>query len=882
MRCVGCVGLLAVSLREAMPQTTVPAAASERLDTQYSHELSRLKQIEIMKAELAAGGAAENLWKAQLLLAQYDELIKAQGADAGKIGQDYAAALSAYVAANPKALDGAWALDHAQFILSKLSQPVLTRMEYFSNSRRDRMALAPLATMADQLLRAGAENLAASLKVLEAAKPFDEKSYMLRYGAAAEVRYYSAWAFYFRAMSLDPAGEEAVERKKLLGQAIEALNEWAVDDSDNGVNFQAYLLRAKAASETGDLPKAQTDFAKAQNEKAPNWVQYQARYQTVVAFLRANDLRQAQTSLDAFKRWIPKDNAEAITSADMLAYRVAWALAQTRADPAERRWSEHQALDILASVIQRDARYRDLVSEQLAAQIPDSMELKGLAPIQLLAVARTIGQRERGETPESQQRLQRALAAAQAAYADQAVSRADRLEAVFLSGVASSLLNNLADAAKYNVQFAELAPQDARSRQLVDLALQQIGELRKAAGNKALPPELAALTSKALGLSIDTFGQKQWLYARGRILEEEGKIDQAAGIYAGIPVDDRNYLDARYRLVTIAADRFSQLTGKSGTTGAAIKQAAGELFDACGKFVALLETPPASAPREVLEAAQNGGYRYNIWFIEAAAALHPAVKETGVAVDRLEKLDAAKKQLSTAQQTSLLRYRILAYQLAGQVEKAAQVINEFVASGGAENGEALTALHGMVLTTIDEIDKTETVDQAQAKSLAGNVVQLLEPIIRQANAAAAAPGADAAKKDEAFEYRLVKADMRVRAGQFGEAETDALALQQDRPQDIRAYLTEARAIFGQAQAKNDDKLFIKSQDYFTRILARMAPGGEGYWECWLRMLQSMELQGGDQATIKTKLGDLKGAYGMQFGGTRHKKDFAQMAQKYGL
>jgi hypothetical protein len=866
---------------------TAPAANPERLDTQFAHELSRLKQIDLMKDQeaAAAGTPAENLWKAQLLLAQYDELIKAPGADAAKIGQDYLAAITAYVQANPKALDGGWALDHAQFILSRLSQPYLTRMEYFANNRRDRLALAPLAALADQLLRAGGDNLAASLKALEAAKPFDDKTYALRFSAAAEVRYYSAWALYFRAMSLDPAGGEGADRRKLLTQAVEALNEWAVDDSDNGVNFQAYLLRAKAENESGDLPRAQADFAKAQNDKAPNWVQYQSRYQMVVAFLRAGDLRQAQTTLDAFKRWIPRDNPEAGISADMLAYRVAWALAETRTDAAERRWGEHAALDILSGVIQRDPRYRDLVSDQLAAQIPDAMELNALMPIQLLAVARSITQAEDGKAPESQQRLTRGLAAAQAVIDDTTVPRPDRLEAIFLAGVTSALLNNPATAARYNVQFAELAPQDPRAAQMVNLALQQIGEIRKAAtqAGKPLPPEMSALTGKALGLAIDTYGQKQWLFARARILEDEGKIDQAAAIYAAIPQDDRNYLDSRYRLVTIAADRFSQLAAKKEATEADVKKAAADLFDACGKFVGLLDHPPESAPREVLAAAQNGGYRYNIWFIEAAAALHPLVKQADVAIDRLEKLEAAKKQLSAAQQTSLLRYRILAYQLAGQSDKAMQVIGEFMASAGTNNADALNVLHGMVLSTIDEIDKVESTNPAQAKQLAGNVVQLLNPIIKQADAAAAAPDADAARKDEAFEYHLVRADMMVRAGQYAEAQQAALDLQKDRPPDIRPFLTEARGLFGEAQAKNDPRLFAKSQDYFRRILERMAPGGEGFWECWLRMLQSMEAQGtANAAEIKSRLGDLKGVYGSAFGGTRRKEDFAQMAAKYGV
>src|SRR5262245_57079248 len=112
-------------------------------DSQYAHELFRLKQIDIMKSQetATAGTAAANLWKAELLLTQFDELTQDKS-KAAKVTDDYLAALNAYFKSQTRGIDGAWALDHAQFILSKLAQPILTRMEYWSNSRRDRQALA--------------------------------------------------------------------------------------------------------------------------------------------------------------------------------------------------------------------------------------------------------------------------------------------------------------------------------------------------------------------------------------------------------------------------------------------------------------------------------------------------------------------------------------------------------------------------------------------------------------------------------------------------------------------------------------------------------------------------------------------------------------------
>ena len=859
------VGLLATAVYgQTAPYTLLPHS-----DSQYARELLRLKQIDLMQSQLAGarGTAAENLWKAQLLQAQYDDLIK-DAASASTVTQDYLAALAAYIKSQDKGLDGAWALDHAQFILSHLSQPILTRMEYFSNNRKDRDALAPLAASAEELLRVAGRSLDASMKQIESAKPFDDKAYAGAYAAAAEARYYTAWSEYFSAMALDPA---APPRKSLLAQAVEGLAEWAVDQPDNGVNYQSYLLRGKAQSEAGDPAKALADFAKAQSDKAPNWVQYQARYQTVVVHLRAGgaggaggggDFAKAQADLDTFKQWIPKDNGEALISADMLGYRVAWAVALAKTDATERRRAQRDALDSLAAVIRRDPRFRDLVYEQLAAQIPENADVAALFPMQQLALAYAFSQDQKGDTPASRRQLALALTAAAAARANPQSLNSDKLEAAFLQGVCNALLGNLAEAAGIEVDFATLSPQDPRARQMVDLALQQIGELRKAA---TLTPALRALAAKALDLSTNTFRDKQWLYAQARLLEESNKPAEAAAIYSQIAADDRNYLDARYRLVALATERFSGLETQAPPASAADqKKAAGELFAACATFIGLLDHPPASAPRETLQAAQ--GYRYNIWLIETAAALAPAVRNIPVALDRLALLDAAGDKLTEPQRGTVQRYRIQAYALAGQGDKSRQVLNEY----GKTGADALASIRGMALAGADEIDKST--DPAEIRRLAGYVVMLLDPII-------AAEG----KQDSAFEYRLIQADMMVRAGQLKEAQALAVSLQNEKKEDIRPFMTEARGMFGQAQAGSDLGLYAKSQDYFTRILARLSPGSEAFWESWLRIIQSMEAQSVNPAAeIKAHLGDLKVIYGTKYGGDRFHDDFAKLAAKYGM
>ncbi len=855
---------------------TAPYTLVAHSDSQYARELSHLKQTEVIQSQLAQakGTPAENLWKSQLLQLQFDELAKGP-AGINAVTNDYLNALNAYVKSQDRGLDGGWALDHAQFILSHLSQPIITRMEYFGESPRDRQMLAPQAAAADELLKIATRSLDAEMKALEAAKPFDEKSYNRAYGGAAEARYYGAWSAYFQAMALGPS---AANRGPLLAQATTLLNEWAVETPDNGVNYQSYLLRGKTelqAGGAGDFAKALADFVKAQSDKAPSWVQYQARFQAVVANLRSGDVFQAQSSFDAFKHWIPKDNAEAMISADVLGFRVAWAAADKKADASEKRRAQRDALQNLGTIIDRDPRFRDLVYEQLAAQIPENADLKALFPMQQLAMARVASLNQKGDTPESKKQLTLALTAAAAAKENPLSNNPDKLEATFLLGVCNALLGSYQDAVKYEVDFATGAQKDPRAKQMVDLALQQIGELRKAAatggaGGGGLSPEIQELAGKALDLSINTFGDTQWLYARGRLYEEAGKTAEAAAVYEKIPLENRNYLDARYRMVALATERFSALSSSNPPAPARQqKEAATALFSTCAAFSDLLDHPPASAPPETLKAAQ--GYRYSIWLIEAATAVAPAVRDCDVALDRLGKLDSAKDKLTPPQKASTLRYQVQAYQLAGKPDKAKAALDAYVKTGP----DALADVRGMALAATDEIDKTT--DAAEVKRLAAGVVMLLDPIVQ----AAAAEG----KADSAFEYRLIQADMMARAGQYAEAQALSVKLQGEKKDDIRTFMAEARAMFAQAQSASDVTLYAKSQDYWMRILARVAPGSEAFWESWLRIIQSMEgqtLGGSISPEIKSRLGDLKTIYGAKFGGEHFKGEFEKLAGKYGV
>src|SRR4029078_8920430 len=124
----------------------------------------------------------------------------------------------------------------------------------------------------------------------------------------------------------------------------------------------------------------------------------------------SGNMARTRTALDTFRRGIPKDNIEAQLSADLLGYRVAWAAAESIAEPAERARAQRSAMDVLSDIMQKDARFRDLVFEMLATQLPENLNGAKLLPLQQLAVAYINSRGQTGDTAESKAQLQVALA----------------------------------------------------------------------------------------------------------------------------------------------------------------------------------------------------------------------------------------------------------------------------------------------------------------------------------------------------------------------------------------------------------------------------------------------------------------------------------------
>jgi hypothetical protein len=835
------------------------ARAAEPAETTYARGLTELRQPEVLEklAHDHGNDPAGDLYQAQLILTRWDTLAKSRIVRE-KAERDYVRYLNAYLDAKPPNIDGLWALDHAKFIFARLATNAANRIEYWGTNPRERAALRPDADLALHLTDLAAARLQAVLDGAEKTGRFDDKAYMSAYSAHGEAEYYGAWARYFAGIAQP---NDAPDRGALFRAAIATLGQWADGSATSGVKYQSLLLRGKAEAEVGLTAAALQDLAAAgAAADAPDWVQYQAHYQRVVAHLLAHDPTAARGELQPFRTWIDAQpqiaGTAALISADLLGYRVAAAEAATLTGAA-RAAAETQALAGLEATFAREPTYRDLIFEQLAAGLDGSADAAKLPPLPALALAWTRAQAGQGAAGADQKTsLSAAAQLAEQVLASAATTPAETREALLIAAVCRAQLGALLEAVRLNLRFVQQAPDDARARQVMNLTLAQLGALHKA---NTASDAVTALTDQALTLATNTLGMTQWLYARGTALEESGDLAAAAAAYAAVPGNESTYLDAQYRLLRVAVARLhtpAAATGPAAPPAATPEQRsreARELLARIRQYFTLVAhaDPPAQT--------RLAPYLLDLRLVQATLELSP-LEDPQAALEALSTLEREAAvggvPLAPTLQTAILRCRVQAYEQAHQTDQALATLAKLPPQ------EAPAIILAMARQNIDEVTALESTSPDGARRRAAAAAQLLHQLVILT-----------VDKDQAYAYRQLEADMLARAGATEPAQKLWTALQQERPPDLLNFLGEARAIFLAGD-------YPKAEDYFGRILAKVPIASESYWECYLRILQSADRQNKTSDVIRQRLRDLRASYGAQVGGQKYHAAYAELFAKY--
>lgn len=857
-------GALLAAVLAALPAF---AAAPHQSDSAFARQLRELGQVDLLKkaAEEKKADPVGGLYAAESVIADWSEVMKSRRALSDGTAA-YLAGVKSYLDSGPANLDAYWALDQAKFIVGGLSMPIISRMEFWSNNPRDREALQERVTLVKRLLKDADEQMRAMMDKAEKANPFNEPLYMKGYDGKRDIDYNQGNVLYFEAMSMDPG---TAERNDVLARAEEAITPWAEGDDEN-VKYPSLLLLGKVKSEAGKTLEALETFNKASDAKAPAWVQVQAKYQSVVAKMRSKDFPAAEEELATFKAWLdkqagsPEQKADARATAEMLGYRVAWAKAQAMEPGKTQDDARIAALKILADVIEKEPKYRELVFEQLAAQVRDGDDLSKLPPLQSLAVAWQRAQTvvREGGTPDAaaEESLKGALKAAMAVRENAASTNSEKLEATLIAAVASETLSRPLDSARYKIDFAKMNPKDKRAKALLESALMQLGQIRQ---EGQVTPEVAELTRTALGIMTgDYFNSPEWRYAYGVTLEEQGDLAAAKKVFEEIPSKDKSFLDAQYRLVRISVVQMGKLAEKQASP-AEQKRAAEELLKACTRYLKLIDSAPAEQRERVAK------YLTDLRLIQISTALTP-LRDHKAALDGIATLEAEAKrtnqELSSNVKGALLRYRILAYQLAGKPEEAMKEVQRL-----PERDRGPT-IQQMVGENYREIMAVEESDPKRARELAEMVSSLLTQLVQLST--------QEGKTEDAYTYRQLLADMLGKAGKTDDSIKLWLDLQKAKPADLYNYLGEARALFGKAQQTRKSDDVVAARNLYLKVFPKLPNGGEAYWEAYLRIFQLNEIDGKGVEEMKKTLRDLKVSHGARFGGELHKADFEKLLLKY--
>jgi hypothetical protein len=881
-------------------------------DTQFAHELAKLGLTDTLNAYLlkAKGTPVESVFAADAILSQWDELSRDRSARARNV-ETYVTALGKYLdTAGPK-LDPIWCNEHAKFILGIMADPIRTRVEYYGINDRDRAQLKPLADTALRLLDAAGKLLAEQMVAEENVQPMNKERWQQAYGLNGDVQYYRPFAQYFGALALPKSDGK---RHTLLRAAAKGCSDYADGDAESGVKFISALLRGKCNSEAGEFESAINDLNVAATKAAnnPEWLRYQASYQIVVARIRQGnfytEIKGTEETKDSkgkviksstatkfelntigngplpalkeFKTWIeselPKDNQKAaLISWEMLKYRVLVAQGEYEAtvlkDSAVSAKTKQEATALLMDLLQREPRFQDLIYDQLAAGIPDNADLSKYPPMQKLALAWVKSTTAQDDEPGRKQ-LEVAITAAEAVATDTTATATEKQESLLIAALATNRLGRMIESVQYNIRFAEINPKDKRSKDSLEMALAQIGQIRKANQGKPVSEEVQNLTRKALALMTGDQGDPRWMFAQGAVLEDAGKLDEAAKAFAKVPATEATYSDAQYRLLRITQTQLLKLTsGENKPDEAKIKEAAKALMAAADKFL----SPPKNASPETHKKVED--YKRDVWIIQAITAVkHLKDGATALkALDQVEGTANAAKPIPTAMQGLVLRYRILALNMVNKTKEANELVKIYYEKYPQQAPEII---RGMVYEAIKDIDVYEKTEPERAKQTAKEAADLVLMLAELSKADKSKSEADRAKDE--YAYRQYYGDMLIRGGRADEAYklfTDmdnAFKAKNPGRDDIFNKMGQARALFYMGH-------HLDAHEAFVRLIPRLEQASESWWEAYLRVLQCNEKLGKDTEDTKKTLKNLKGSFPQTIGGP-YKDDFMLLLTKYSI
>jgi hypothetical protein len=792
-------------------------------------------------------------------------------------------------------------------------------LEYWGENPRVQASLRPIVEAIIEILdrcqslaSAQAEQIANTIR-----SPDDPaaKQYMEMDGLATMARYTRQMVAYDLALSIDSvAGGD--QRRQIARKAIEGLAEF--DNADSTVQAQVRNRIAKLKLAAGDYAGAAEEFAgviNGQTTPPPTTAQqYEARYFTAVSLVMAGKLDVARRALDELRTWqeqhIDSENASARQGAQaaaaMLEYRLYSAQAKSAKTDADRAAADGRAMEVLLKLVAQRPELRGIVYEQLVGRLPEHPDMKHLDVLLLQAlIQRGNVERMKDESEAVEtQTLERAIDAARELVRRRGMGVDAELveQAALLVGFFLDRLDRDAEAAGAFLDFIHDFPHSADfDRVALDNARVLVGQLVRA--NPAEPANLK-LYERFLSVAVGQYQQAQFAFEYARLLQKDGRFDQAVKVYQMVPANDPRRIRALFfEMVTLNQmldeQRGRQAAADRGRIVAEIQRLAEEIHQLAAKNPSLPENRSLLAKTALLAAKvanreQNDPNRA----LELLAGFEPSVR--GMA-DETDLLGEA------------LFLRVDSYMDLGQNAKATEALVELLKT--REGGQGARIIFGLLQKLDDDLDEARRRDdRPQMRLLARSRATLSGYLVQWA-----ADNPDERIRRFTYRYRVFDADTKLLSAQLEEeaaARTrglnEALAKYQalQTPDAVKEYQrtiagTEVDAnypdpavTFGIARVDFDLGDYKAAQPLFGRLLADRKLGTERklvdgelvdndlFWESTYKLFRcNVELakaDGGNPALLDETRRALRFLYiknGPTTGGRKWHKEFEALRQQ---
>lgn len=771
-----------------------------------------------------------------------------------------------------------WRLELGKELIYKRAEPYYNNILFRGGSKEDREQLLTVTTRAtqafDDLIKAiDAWNRNLQQLSERALARLENSGQIARYRTIKlNARYFASWAQFYRALAAPPGQERDAILKRIITYLTVEKKDWIeIDHTESGVQCQSLLLLGMTYRLAGDAGRAVEFLTRAvartaeltdpAEKRSLRWVTWLGRMEQVKVQRDSGEFDKALAGIRAMTKDLT-DSQQAL-SVELAAALLEGSIYERQAAAAKEKkdlkayarlmGESRQPLIALATRRpQAKARIYASIYPLLGKDPPPS----SLGPFdKSVYVAGLLGDAARAEqrigqinkeakgNPSTAQRrqidklndertasLEKAIETAKLLLADKSkLAEQLRPEAMMNLAVCYFQRGHSLRAVQTFSELVDTYPRFDRARDAVLYAVQIAAELNTAPASRDRP-EVRKAFIEALRCLTDRFGDsdeaRYWRFFLANTLELEGNYAEAAEQYAKVDASHENYLDAQAYRINCLVRVFEQAAGSQSADPASLRGKAKGLSDqalsSAKLIISALDEIKNKARRGALEQAAGG-----CLLTAAQLSNDPPLKDYRATLNILEGFEqrygAYRDLIGRA-----LRLRIVALQGLNQIDKARQLIPDYVKRDPENAGVTLSAL---LATMQQEVERARQQNRDQdARKAADEAAVLAEWLYKWAQ-----ERSDQIKPEEQFAIRIQLAQAYLEAQRYEEAcKLFEQCVKQDAARSADNQASHGPALFGLAESRYQLGQVAAKANRNDVAKAELGKASKGFLAIWRR------------------------------------------------